>query len=674
MIWVLLMLTGISPSVIDVLREAPFVQTKVWAAKNIIMPKGSEIKGPFRLDLFPHVEEVLDCYDDPRIERITLQWGSRLGKTSSMIAILIKTGKTRPCPMAFGDADEKSVKRVLGRVWNTMEMIHCMQDDLPPRHRRNQDSVNMENWHVHGAWAGSPATAADYGAKVIFKNEASKMLSKKSREAPFYELIDERKKGFAGGKIFEGSTPTLKGKCFIERQRLAGDNRARRVPCPYCNFFQELVEGEAIYDRKGNFLGLKNGGLRWEKSASGHSDPDVALNTAWYECCACKKKIREEHRYKMLNAGLWVPEGCDVVKGKVVGKPTREGRHASFGPLSTLHSLFPDVTLGVVAKASVESRQKDLGVGDPHGKRKNFINSWMGLTWDDAPKETTPNELAMRLCVPSQTLRICPHWVRFLTRASDVQCPDNEFQFWWEVWGWGLGGRGTMIDYGVNDRQGLANEIRTRFYDHADGGPKLRPQITLIDSGNHANDMYGFCREFRGVLPCKGSSSSTFPTLFKIGGIEKSGATSDRDLQIRLGGLALLEVNHEKTNWWVENSITGLVKPDDPFGVSFPSEMAMDEDFWRQWASEYPVNGKNDNGYDIHEWKKRHRNEWRDAGRYNLVAAAYQTNYGQRFNTLPPRMTKDQIEAAALDASRRQTEQQSGLTTPDGRPFFVTNR
>ena len=293
---------------------------------------------------------------------------------------------------------------------------------------------------------------------------------------------------------------------------------------------------------------------------------------------------------------------------------------------------------------------------------------------DDAPKETTPNELAMRLCVPSQTLRICPHWVRFLTRASDVQCPDNEFQFWWEVWGWGLGGRGTMIDYGVNDRQGLANEIRTRFYDHADGGPKLRPQITLIDSGNHANDMYGFCREFRGVLPCKGSSSSTFPTLFKIGGIEKSGATSDRDLQIRLGGLALLEVNHEKTNWWVENSITGLVKPDDPFGVSFPSEMAMDEDFWRQWASEYPVNGKNDNGYDIHEWKKRHRNEWRDAGRYNLVAAAYQTNYGQRFNTLPPRMTKDQIEAAALDASRRQTEQQSGLTTPDGRPFFVTNR
>lgn len=677
MFLVLWMLTGISPHVIDVLKERPFVPTAEWASANIILPKGSEIKGPYRHDLFPHVREVFDVFDDPQYQRITLQWAARLGKTACFIACLVKTAATKPAPMAFADADEKSVKRVLSRIWDTLANVRVMKDQLPPKHLQSQVLVSLSDCMIHGAWSGSPASAADYGAKIVVKNEASKMSKKKSEEAPFAELMDERAKGFAGRKILQASTPTKLGKCYIERERLAGDNRARLVPCPFCNFHQELIEGEAVYGRDGKFMGLKNGGLRWERSSNGHSSADIAKQTAWYECCACKKKIREEHRYSMLNNGVWVPEGCTVNhnNGKILGKPNRPGDHASFGPLSTLHSLIPGVTIGLVAQASVESRAKSNAIGDPKAKRRNFINSWIALTWDDAPPATAPNELAARLCIPGQYLRVCPHWVRFLTRGVDVQAPDNMFQFHWQVWGWGLGGRGALIDYGISDRDGLSIEIRTRYYDHADGGAKLRAPLTLVDSGNHATDMYTFCREFRGVLPCKGSSTSRFPTLFRPSGLEKSNVTADKDLQARLGGLVLYEINHEKTNWWVENSITGLIKPEDPNGVSFPEDMATDDDFFRQWASEYPVNGITDEGYEIHEWKKRYRNEWRDAARYALVAAHSQTNYGKNFNALQPRLTVEQQSALAAAAEQAAREREAAtLRTPHGQPFFVGNR
>ncbi|HEY0982382.1 terminase gpA endonuclease subunit [Schlesneria sp.] len=670
------MLTGISPHVIDVLKEKDFVPTAQWAAENIVMPRGSEIKGAYRHDLFPHVREVFEAFDDPTIERITLQWASRVGKTACFISCLVKMLATDPVPMAFADADESSVKRVLGRIWDTLDGILCLKDRLPPRHLRNQLLIDVGTCVIRGAWSGSPASAADYGAKVIVKNEASKMSKNKSREAPFEELIDERAKGFAGRKILQASTPTQKGKCYIERERLSGDNRARLVPCPHCNFFQELVEGDAEYSREGKFLGLSNGGLRWEHSKGGHSTPEIALQTAWYECCRCKKKIREEHRFEMLNAGVWVPEGCTVdSRGKLKGNPVRKGNHASFGPLSTLHSLIPGVTLGMVAAESVRSKMKGHGIEDPRGRRRNCVNSWFGLTWDDAPKASKPNELAARLCVPGQRLHICPEWVRFLTRGVDVQSPDNVFQFWWEVWGWGAAGRGVLVDYGVSGRDGLANEIRTRYYDHADGGSKLRAPLTLIDSGNHANDIYAFCREFRGVQPCKGSSTSKFPTVFRLSGLEKSNVTGDKDLLARLGGLVLFEVNHEKTNWWVENSITGLTPPTDPNGIAFPEDMLTDEDFFRQWTAEYPANMVTEDGYDIHEWKKRGRNEWRDAARYAMVAAWSQTNHGKNFNALPPRLTLEQQAVRAAEAAEAaRAAAAGGLRTPDGRPFFVANR
>lgn len=70
-------------------------------------------------------------------------------------------------------------------------------------------------------------------------------------------------------------------------------------------------------------------------------------------------------------------------------------------------------------------------------------------------------------------------------------------------------------------------------------------------------------------------------------------------------------------------------------------------------------------GYEIHEWKRRYRNEWRDAARYALAAAWYSTNHGKTFNALPSRLSATEVEQKRIAAAIKAQQQQAAFTTPD---------
>lgn len=664
---------GISPHVCDVMKPRPFVVTSEWALANVTLPSGSEIKGKFRLDLFPHAKEPLDCFDDPTIRQISLQWAARLGKTSIAQVCLAKQADTRPAPMAFSDADQKSVQRVLKRLWKILDKVPGLQGRLPPRHLRSNDMVEAVDFMIHGAWSGSSSTAADYAAMVVVMNEIDKMSKKKSAEADFAIQMKDRALGFARHKILAMSTPSRKGSSRIETLRLEGDNRRRVVPCPFCNFFQVLIEGN----------GRDPGGLRWKKGPNGHSDAAIAEETAWYECIKCLREIRDEHRYEMLNAGVWVPEGMDVdSRGRLIGKALRRGDHASFGPLSSLYSLLPSMNWGFLAKESVESRRPSSD-GRPREKRRRFVNSILGETWDDAPPENIQHELAARLCIPGQLQGICPSWVRFLTRGCDAGGHEEGQSsvmdsLWWEVWGWGQDGRCALIDYGVSSPEELGEQLPSKtnpngiVYPHEDGGAPLPVSLTLIDSSNFTTPVYQYCRKYRNVFPVKGSSKSDFPTAYKLTGMEVATSVKQAEMQLKLGGLVLFIANSQQSQEWIEGVVRGNTKPTDPFGVSLPEMVGSDFGFLNQLTAEYPVDERNENGYIVQTWKKRGKNEWRDAARYAWVAAFKQTNNGRYFANLPPRSTLAAAQAAA--AAARPRTPSNHFTTPDGRPYLVSDR
>lgn len=635
---------GLSAPVCDVIRPRPFQATPDWAVRNITLPRGSEIRGRFRLDLFPHAREPLTVFDDPGISEITLQWGSRLGKTVVAQTCCAKIAATNPNPMAWADVDQKSCERVLKRLWQVLAKVPALIDHCPPPRLRAADKIEFPEFLIHGAWSGSASSASDYAAYLVVLNELDKYPRRKSDEADFAELMTERVKGFLRAKILRLSTPSYKGRSRIETARLAGDNRGRFVPCPRCNHWQQLWTGD----------GRQAGGLRWEKTSKGLSDPDLARQTAWYECAACGRRILDAERFELLNAGIWVPEGMTVTgSGRLTGKPVRPGPHASFGPLPTLYSLLPSMSWGVIAYKFLTTR------GDRE-QRRNYHNSWECLTWDEMPQRRERVELAMRLCTADER-GICPDWAVFLTRGVDVQ---DGHHYWWMVWAWGRGQRAALIDWGVApSHDALREHILHSAYPHADHGPPLHVALTLIDSGDgpHTHEVYQFCASLPGVYPCKGPRSSAFPGAYRLSGLE-DGSSRQQDLHRRLAGRVLVLVNNEQSQWWIERVLTGEKAPDGPQGFTLPRQAAEDGDLLDQLHNEYPDQLISEHGYQYHTWKKRGPNEWRDAARYAWAAAQLYTRQGRLWDVLQRRPVPTEPPG------------RTSWTTPDGRPYLVTER
>ncbi len=640
---------GITPVVCDVIRPRPFVRTVDWAAANITLPPGSELRGKFRPDLFPHMIEPLDCFDDPFYRTITMQFASRLGKTVGGQVCIAKTATVNPNPMAWADADERSVKRVVKRTWRILEKIPGLADRVPPRRLQASDGIQLADSIVHGAWSGSPSAAADYAALVIVMNEIDKMSRRKSDEADFAMLMEERAKGFCRSKIFRMSTPGYKGRSRVEAARLAGDNRGRWCPCPFCNGWQLLKLGN----------GREPGGIGWEKLAGGRSDPAKALATAWYECEHCRRKIGNEHRHQLLNDARWVKAGQTIHgSGTIKGKPLYAGPDASFGPLSTLYSLLPSITWGVIAKKFLEA------LPDREAFR-NFWNSWLGLTWDPNPERTDLHVFCERLCRP-YVRGVCPEWVRFLTLGIDVG--EHATEFWYTVCGWGLGGRGCVVDWGMMLGEDDLRHLVLRTWPHADGGLPLRAVMSLIDSGdgNHTDTVYDICRRIgAGLLPCKGSKSSGFPETTRLSNVREEPQTAGAD---QSAALVLVTVNTERTQQWIQKILDGVEPADGPYGLTLPDEARMDLDFVDQLLNEFMIDERNENGYTVHSWKKRGKNELRDAPRYARAAAMLLTKEGKNWDKLPSRSPAPAPPPPARESPRGR------LTTPDGRPFLATER
>ena len=635
-----------APEVYDCLLEKAFVPTADWAESHIIMGPDSKMQGQYRLDLFPHFREIFDAFDDPDVERITVQTAAQVGKTTFAQVCLAKTAAQNPHPMAFADADQRSTERVISRTWDLFERCDEIAPLCPPKRLQSQDRMRLKTCQIHGAWAGSASSAADYGAFVVVLNECDKMKARSTdTEADFRWLMGERTKGYVGAKIIEISTPSLKGVSYVELQRLKGDNRQRLVPCPHCNHFQEL--------RTGN--GHDPGGVRFQK-LNGKLDPDKARETAYYECEACEKKIEEHHRYEMLNSGLWVPEGCSVKKGKLTGKPLRSCRHATFGPISTLHSLLPGGTIAKYAEAYVQAltarEQKSKAI-------QNFINSWEGKTYDPQPITVKADDLLERIGTDAP-LRVCPQWSRFLTLAADVGAVGTELIFYWGACAWGLHSRGQLVDFGAElGSTEFVRKILAMSYPHADQGPPLRPAITLVDSGFIANTIYDLCRPLPGWMPIKGSSDDAkqdfvqvdFPEMYKPGIQRTDLSAAQVKAKLRARQYDLLICNTDRTQEWIEDRISGRIKTDESNWFSVPLEalsgqIVPDVNLTKHLLGDV----KNARGNWVKRYDEQH---FRDQLRYNVVAAWYHTQNGNNWNRLPPRAQQAPRPAQKSEDERR---------------------
>lgn len=633
-----------------------------WIPRHVRMPTDTETPGPFDLDDFPHVEEVLEDVDDQDVRVILLPWSSRLGKTMTWISVLAYFADQSPRPAMVGREDEDAVDGLLDtQVWPVLESCPPLRNRLPPKHRRSsRKGIRLDHMRVRKSYSGSPGTFAGFPACYGFASELSKWSTRASGEAAPQHLFLKRAWGFPfDSKYIMEGTPSRRGSCQMTElcDQSGVDVRRRVVPCPHCGHWQELEFGDAS----------SSGGLKWDKGADGRSDPAVSERTAWYRCACNGCRIENEDRLGMLRGGRWLSEGQRMrgrgSRAKVVGARP-DHRLVSFGhpvrhPFGALYSTQVS-GWGQIAREWCEKKSSREG-------RREFDNQTLGRQWDPAPVQVRPSELVARMGV-GFPLGTVPAWASFLSGGVDVGRAGDVYILYWWISAWGAAARGHLVDYGIDLGW---DKLRSRIESHAwmvEGQETaVRANTWGVDSGTFTEAVYTFCNPLPGVWPVKSSSrdqekpfvSADFPEMIK-GGYQRAGVPPDvLKAKQRAHAYDLLILNTQRTQDYVEDRLQGLVKPDDPAWYSIPTTALIGHplpgiDLPRQLLGDW----QDERG----RWLKRVvAQDFRDGWRISQGMAWLATGNGVSWNELQPMVgSRKRKRGAVIDA---------GAGRPDGRPW-----
>ena len=590
-----------------------------WLPKNVVMPKGTETAGmPFSLAAFPHVDSVLDAFDDPKVRQIVLQWASRLGKTTTCLSLMAKVAGTNPRNMMFAGPTKDAAGRVIGsRLYPILSSAEGVRQQLPPEARRSKLHVKLESCQIFVGWSGSETSLADVGAFFGHASEIDKWDDSASKEGDSLKLFVNRFKGFPDHKIIFESTPTIAGRSRIEKKMTESNQHRRYVPCPHCGEFQVLIQGiEGVA-----------GGFDWERDSKGNSNADIALQTAHYVCKFCQKKIENHHRTVMLRAGVWVPSGCTITAdGKIHGKAFKDGSDVvGFGPLASWYALTE--TWGNFARLWIQAQKRPRDLQD-------VVNSYKGETWAPRKSKTTPEIVGERLRSPIDA-GVVPHGVKFLTCTIDRQAADGGFVKW-VVIGHGHSDQAVLIDYGFGDSlAAIWDPVVRRQYRRLDGMTPMTPVLSAADSGWDTKGTYDFCNAHTGIFACKGEGEMGGKP-YRLGEIERG----DNEGQLLLG------VN---TDFWETDLQARLDErlPGEQGSFSLCIEASHDMDFLNELCNGTLADKFDARGNAKLFWQKKDENapnDFRDAIRYGLALGQLINENGGIPDTAPSQVVKDKRE------------------------------
>lgn len=593
----------LSPRTLDAILTPPRIDSFDWICEHACNKKGM----PFDYLNYPWTKGICQEWDNPRRERIFFQAGSRLGKTELGMSLLECSMATAPdIAMMGGPTGDKVEQWIKDRLTPMIESCLPLRDWLPPPHRRPKDTLHLRHGTIYGAWSGSPTTLGDLDPRYLLGFEIDKFTKASSEEADSLMLLLERGAEIPNRRVYCESTPTIFGKSRIDKYVSQGTNCRFHVPCPFCGRFQQLELGRG---RPGDH------GLIWDHNAEGHSEPNLAYETARYRCKFCLREIDEQRRFSMVQKGTWCPQGCMVDKrGRLRGTPANDGPDASF-QLSRLYG--PSFTFGRYARAFVEAKNDE----DPEAMR-SFRNNWEGVCWQPNFNIKPWEEVAERLCCDDIQLRTMPEDGQFITTGVDVQV-----DHWVFVQAtWTAGGRGSVINYGLAHSWEEIQQLVTTEYPHADGGPTDHSMFTLIDArdGNRTDEVTAFCRSVnheRGpwVLPCMGSKPGALHGKpFTKQQLDDQGKLTKKSNRRGLTGFHLVTVSTNLYQSWIHNCLNRRER-EDPSSLVFPASARYDQDLFEQLLAEVPE-WTNDNC----KWVKKSEstvNDFRDAVRYARCAA-----------------------------------------------------
>lgn len=477
-----------------------------------VMPKGTSARpGAWRTESYQR--EMMDVFDDPNVHKIVVVKPTQIGWSEILNNVILKGVVLDPKPMllvqpSLDDAKGYSKKRIAPMIEATPAMKARIQRQVS---RRSGNSLLLKEFpggflKITGANSGKGLRSD--AVPWVLCDEVEAYPDDVDGEGNPLDIAENRTESYSDYKILLGSTPAKpKGTSRLESEWLNSDRRRFHVPCPHCGHRQVLWwkdPNTGVYR------------LTFEKDRNG----DVIPSSVAYICAGCTKRIYEKDKQRMLDGGRWVAEAP--------GRPT-VGFH--------INALYRPWKENWAAMA-----QSWINAQGDHEALKEFIMLQLAEFWDQAGERVDDADLSKRKeTYPLLAMRMPPGYSRpweyqaiprgvaILTCSFDVQ--ENRIEG--KIKGWGANEQSWLIAHEVfwgdpgEDAEvwDQAEEFRLTERTH-ETGAKIRPIITLVDSGDQADAVYDYVQPRQNlrdmVFASKGVPYHTKPVLVQEGTTKRS--------------------------------------------------------------------------------------------------------------------------------------------------------
>jgi phage terminase large subunit GpA-like protein len=523
------------PVALDVQRPSEWAEQKRY-----LPPSNTRLPGFYSFSLTPYLREIVDCLSvDSPIREVSVMKGVQLGLTVGVLenAIGYFIDHVKTAPMMMVTADSELAKLRLESFITPMLQHSGLEHLIKSADEKNARKTGKTDKKIE--WIGG-GYLVPFGAQnanklrsipiqILLRDEVDGWPDTVGKDGDPMKLSFDRTATYEGSrKVLDISTPLIKGLSKIAQRFERGDQRHYFVRCLKCNFAQILR-----WRHNNNETGEVSG-MTWQTEGG-----RLVADSVRYLCQECGHPHSNEDKNRLLSPD----HGAEWRPTAEPADPCHRSYHVSalYSP-PTMQTWAACVHKWLDAWDTEHNRPRDLGqlqvfynnvLGEPFELRGEKIRfELVSAHRRNYHYGTIPNKMAVQYCGGP---------VLLLTCAVDVHKESLAVA----VFGWCRDRRAVLVDYwrfeGNTEQLDDPNtwgRLRKLIEDQeyvADDGKKYRIQLTLIDSGYRADDVYRFSAEYAaGVFPVKGrdappksASLKEFSEFTTPNGIRAYGITVD---------------------------------------------------------------------------------------------------------------------------------------------------
>jgi phage terminase large subunit GpA-like protein len=482
-----------TPALRRALRVPTVISVSENAEKHRRVTAVDADPGPWRPDLVPHAQKVMDTYGLPWVEEVWFCAVERAAKTNIMLNCLAWAIRCDPGnAFVLSPTELDSGKIVSKKIIPMLQASPGLSRYLS--HRMDDTAKTLiglnHGMSIFPAHANSASTMAAFYGKHCFAEEVDKYPPRTGREASPITLIRKRGRDRRGSKRMFSSTPAQQ---FVWK----GVQECHQVweyelCCPVCG-------GKFVPTQEHIVIG---DGATAEAVERGESEVHLSCRLE-----NCGTLLTEPEREAAYRWGLWI-----ATKGASIERPAKVGFILPAWGL-------PAVPLTEIGAAILKARSGDLA------DKIALANGYAAT--DFADKLSDRKEDAILRLRDDRPAGMVPSEADALSLHVDTQ--DKGFWYTVRAWRFGLDLKSWLVKAGYvgssrADDFTSIDAVRTAVYLDANGTPH-HIMAGIVDTGGHrTSEVYAWCKA-TGILAARGAiSRKTQPVT--VGHIERFPGTN----------------------------------------------------------------------------------------------------------------------------------------------------